>query len=264
MKKLKKVICAILIAAFSAPTIHADDHLFFKGDLQSGNMWTMMLNMGIAAWINNSAGDFRYDSYFTINAIHDSGSAGTSRMFGFKPHDLFVDYGTGVKVGYKSDNGGESFFNWNAYGSFHYKVSSFAINTIFNDPENRDERLMVREYDNAIHKFQIGIGASAILGSEESKVRVIVDAGLRYNIPFIYSGDLFDGAGSLNSGLSPIFSVTAAGSKHWMKKVGLQIGIWMEFGTYKLFKESKYFDSTPYKFTTAGINFTLCPWKNRF
>lgn len=263
MKKLKKVICAILIASFTTPALMAGENLYIRGDIQSGNLYTGVLGMGIAAWINHNANDYAVDSYLTINSIHNAGVSNGGRMVGFKVHDLFNDIGAGIKLGYQTDDNTLRFINWAVYGSFHYRESSFAILTRIDNPEYSDIEGFGKayEYNNAIHKFQIGIGANITFGEPRAIIRPTVDFGLRYNIPFIYSGDLCNSAGGLNSGLSPVLSISVGSEEHWLKTVGIKLGIWVDFGTYKLFKRNDRFDSDPYKYTTVGMNFTLCPWK---
>lgn len=258
MKLLKRIISFVLAAQFilllPAKAKAQERHLYFKGDFTSLNLFTEVATMGITALINRSTGEFTYDNIWNF-AITGGDLGGNSINFnlpsytGVSLRSLFGNFGTGVKLGYKTDNIG--FFNFAAFGSLHYRLNNFA-SSLPNSPD----------YDNnAIHRIQVGLGGNVTFGRIDQSIRVMVEVGARYNIPVYYSGVYGDGVGCLNSGITPTLAITVGGPK-LMKKMGLNVGLHFEFMSYDWFKESQYF-TKPYSISTwnMGVNLTMCPWK---
>lgn len=244
MRRIKSlVVVVIIVLCCMCPRIKADDNHYFKGDLWSGNIVTFMANMGITTLINKKTGQFTYDNIVSLN------NAG-EYCFNFSWRALMAGFGTGVKVGYRTDN--TSMLNFTGYGSLHYRISLRDFETKVGDE-------LVRKYENTIHKMQIGTGGNVIIGNNRSYARVIVDAGLRYNIPFAKATDLPEA--SLNSGVSGMFGLIVAGGRHWMKKFGLQIGLWFEYSFYDMYKKNDLFDAKGIRDHAAGMNMTWCPWR---
>ena len=250
MKRIKTMLVVLLMICMTASTLRADDHVYFKGDLSSANMWMTFLNMGITTLINNQTNEYTYNNVWNFGGVNSN----PENMHGFKLEDLFSLYGTGIKIGYKSDNFG--FFNYAPYGSLHYNVNCFDIETVTSTDFH------FTKYENTIHNAQIGGGVNLLLGSVESNIRFNIDAGIRYNIPLYYKGELANSVSDLNSGIHYVIGTTLVGGRKWMKKVGLSIGVVLEFSPTRTFKNSDIFDSSHYKYLSFGWVCTICPWKN--
>lgn len=248
MKQLKTLIAALLLVGVTAPSLHADDNVYFKGELSSGNVWTDFANMGIAAIINNQTGRYTFNSILNFGGVRST----SDNMSGFGIRDLFSLYGAGIKIGYASDRFG--FFNYAPYGSVHYNVNCFDIETV------TSTNYHYTAYANTIHSAQLGAGINLLFGSVENKVRFNVDAGLRYNLPFIYKGELANGVSGLNSGVHYVIGGTLVSGPSLLSKFGMSIGIIVEFTPTRTFKDTKLFDSSRYKYFSIGWVCTLCPW----
>lgn len=252
MNRKKTMLVVLLMICMTASTLRADDHVYFKGDISSSNLWMTFVNIGITSLINNQTNQYTYN-----NICHFGGGNGDSssldKNWGFSLRDLFNMYGTGIKVGYKSDNFG--FFNYAPYGSLHYNVNCFSIETV------TSSNFHFTKYENTIHCAQIGAGINLLLGSIESNIRFNIDAGIRYNIPIYYKGELADGVSDLNSGLHYVIGTTLVGGRKWMEKVGLSIGFVFEFSPSPTFKNSDIFESSRYKYVSFGWVCAICPWK---
>lgn len=261
MLKIKQLIIILFIGLLPLQTFaEKSEHFFFKGEFSSMNIIPVFAGMGIAALINRSSNDFVWDNMWMMGGFIDAEIAGESitsdvDFWGFKPHQLFSLLGTGVKMGYKTDNVG--FFNFKGYGSLHYQTS----NRMMTDWENR-YNFEADKVLNSMHWMQVGIGGIAELGAIHHNVRVALDFGVRYNIPIAYSGPYGEGASALKAGIVPVIRVTVAGRK-LMKTTGMNIGLEWQMPSYNVFKESEIVQP-PYSLKTSywGINMTICPWKN--
>lgn len=254
MKHIKPLIAAGLIALTSSQSFaERNPHLYVKGDFSSQNIITEALTLGATALINRSTNDFLWDNIWNMAAVYGNiDGQGLSSDFGFagiKPYQLFCNFGTGVKVGYQTDNIG--FFNVKGYGSLHYRTNNQKICL----PWETEGEV------SSIHRLQIGAGGIVVLGAIHHSVRVAIEAGLRLNVPIYYSGPFGDGPSCLNTGVAPVLGVTVAG-RELMKKCGMNIGLFFELPGYNIFKESDIF-TRPYSVKTLniGLNLTICPWK---
>ncbi|MDE5646281.1 MAG: hypothetical protein K2I57_00435 [Muribaculaceae bacterium] len=251
---LQFVLTTLSILLVSTQSNAQERHLYFKGDISSPHLITEATSIGITALINRSTGQFTYDNIFNIPITSGDLNGNSIKLktishYGLSLNDIFNNFGTGIKLGYKTDNFG--FFNFATFGSAHYRFNNISLSF----PNSTDY------YDNSIHRIQFGIGANMTLGRIDQSARVTIEFGARYNIPIGYSGELGDGTGCLNSGITPIFAITVGGPK-LMKKMGMNIGLHFEFMSYDWFKESEHF-TNPYTINTwnLGLNLTMCPWK---
>lgn len=274
MNKVKFVLVGILISCLSIPSTNAQQ--YFKVDITSGNLLTGFAGLGAAYLINNSRDGFVVDNYVTWNLFPASRLRADAVMNTNhnKPYDIststpdfFAPYykfpeilnglGTGVKWGYGKEF--NSFINEVAvYGSLHLTYNYFDLTMV----EFEDNKIVNSgDYGNSIIRATPGVGALVMLGNPEGNVSFKLDVNIRYDVPVFYKGEFGSGAGCLKSGFSPRISLTAVGPWFIKKHLGMNIGIFYEFMTYKWFKTSEYFGEPFMKGGTFGLNFTMFPEK---
>lgn len=260
--KLSAVLAALMMLTSS---LAAKSETYFKADFTSGNAFVDLLGIMATYGVNKGVDKgIVMDNYLTFNSwsvdvdnpstgmyIHSS-SHNIDCITSVKFPDLLNGLGTGFKVGYKQEVG--SFIkNWAMYGSIHA-----TYNYILMDVRTPGSHL--QEYDNSLLRCSPGIGANVTFGKDTSPVSVMLDVNLRYDIPVYYKGDFGSGAGCINSGLSPRVSVIVGGPH--LKKLGMNIGVFVEGLSYNLFKKSEFFtEMANCEGVTFGINFTMFPWK---
>lgn len=252
MKYLKRFLLAVIIGLIPIQSVAEENrHLFIKGDFSSLNFWTLLASMGTSALINRNADDFLWDNIWCIGMLYNGiGSDMTKTVYSFKPADLFSNFGTGVKVGYRTRNTG--FFNYKGYGSIHYRTN----NQRFSLKNERDKHL------NSLHRLQLGVGGIVDLARIDQPLHVIIDLGLRFNIPLYYSGPYGEGPGCLNWGFTPVLGVSFAGRK-LLKTTGMNLGFFCELPGYHVFKKSDEFPGiNSIKTYSFGFNLTICPFKD--
>jgi len=274
MNKVKFVLVGILISCLSIPNTNAQQ--YFKVDITSGNLFTGFAGLGAAYLINNAKDGFVVDNYVTWNLFPASRLRADAVMNTNhnKPYDISTSnpdflapyykfpeilngLGTGVKWGYGKEF--NSFINEVAvYGSLHLTYNYFDLTMV----EFDDNKIVNSgDYGNSIIRATPGIGALVMLGNPEGNVSFKLDANIRYDVPVFYKGEFGSGAGCLKSGFSPRISLTAVGPWFIKKHLGMNIGIFYEFMTYKWFKTSEYFGEPFMKGGTFGLNFTMFPEK---
>lgn len=269
MKRIISILIAITALVSTQNTFaETNRHLYFKGDISNQSLVGVLIGEGIAAVINNYTHDFTYDNLWSLNTIsgHKENSpvpgsnylvtdnhygSGIFNPFSFKLKEMFGNFGTGIKLGYQSDNYG--FFNWAAYGSLHYRMNYFDFQEL--PYGNTAEDFM----ENMLYRVQFGIGINTTLGRVIDKAKFRIDANIRYNIPIGYNGPLGSGSSVLNSGLSTCIGIVWGGPTLF-EKTGMNIGISYEWTNYNVFKESQIFQK-PYSAIMHSfyITFTLCP-----
>lgn len=262
MKITLKAVLAVLMVL--STSMNAKAETYFKADFTSGNLWVDMIGIWATYGINKSKGGIIVDNYLTVNGWSmnsnnnatrtyiTSSSKNLNSLYDFKFPDILNGLGTGIKWGYKNESG--TFIkNWAVYGSIHTTYNHFYV-------DMSSEGNSFTEYGNSLMRLSPGAGANITFGKDTSPVSVMLDFNLKYDIPIIYAGEFGDGPGCLNSGFSPRISMIVGGPH--LKKKGMNVGVFCEFMSYKLFKESDYFIE-PYKAEgfTFGINFTMFPWK---
>lgn len=272
MNKVKFVLVGILISCLSIPSTNAQQ--YFKVDITSGNLFTGFAGLGAAYLINKSRDGFLVDNYITWNLFPASRLRADAVMNtnNNKPYDIststpdfFAPYyqfpeilnglGTGVKWGYGKEF--NSFINEVAvYGSLHLTYNYFDLEMV----KFEDNKIVNSgDYGNSIIRATPGIGAIVMVGKPDGYLTFKLDVNIRYDIPVFYKGKFGSGAGCLKSGFSPRISLTAGGPYFIMKSLGMNIGIFYEFMTYKWFKTSEYFGKPFMKGGTFGLSFTAFP-----
>lgn len=249
MKSLKTLLLSVLCLFATAPAFAAGE-VFFKGNMVSANFWTLMLNMGITTLINSKTHQYTYDNQMQFGGLSGSGD-NSGKISGFSLSELFGNYGTGIRVGYKTRN--RKFLNYAGFGSLDYKIMSDKISTV------TEQVFRYLDYQTSSHLIQFGGGGNVVFGKETQKIQVVVDASILYDIPFGLSTDLPDC--ELESGFSSRYGVTVVLGERLLKKFGMHFGVWWQLSHHKYFKENPNFDSDRYRYFSLGFNFTICPWK---
>lgn len=160
--------------------------------------------------------DWNYDR-FNDDPDYEYGDDGFAK---FKGKNLLSNVIIGDKMGYLSDN--LSFVNYCVYGAAYYNLQQFKL--MYDD----------EDYANlSTQRMQLGGGFMLTFGSIESKSRIIIDGGLRYNIPLNFSGDGIEGstADIMNKGIS----------SHYMFKYSwdnsVAVGATVDMMHYNMFKD---------------------------
>lgn len=240
---MKKLI-SIIILAFFCSKISAQ-HFYHRLDVSTGNIYSFVASNLATAGINALADDMLFDNAFNYTYVNLSSENQPLKtkmrdIAGLTARDLFNDVRLGVKLGYQSFNPGN--FNWGVYGSAHYKINQFGI----------DESDVVT--NNIIHKVMIGGGMMFTLGNIESYTKVIIEAGLQYDIPLKYKGQFgTDVDNVLSKGLSSHFALRFGGTS-WLQGIGL----YADIPHYNMLKDNIKCNLKMYHF---GIVYTISPWK---
>lgn len=160
--------------------------------------------------------DWNYDR-FNNDPDYEYGDDGFAK---FKGKNLLSNIIIGDKIGYLSDR--LSFVNYCIYGAAYYNLQQFKL---MSDSENYNSI--------STQHLQLGGGIMLTFGSIESKNRVIVDGGLRYNVPLTFSSDNIDGSTNemMNKGIS----------SHYMLKYSwdnsIAVGATVDMMHYNLFRD---------------------------
>lgn len=237
---------------------------YFKADVTSSNLYLDLLGGWATYGINKAKGGIVCDNYLTLDALSissdnavtgthiSSSSKNLESPYSFKVPNLFNGLGMGVKWGYKKELGTFA-KDFAVYGSLHARYNYYIVEMATSSSHFED-------YGNSVLKLSPGAGANVTFGKDTSPVSVMLDFNLKYDIPVLYHGEFGDGAGCLNSGLTPRISLIVGGPH--LKKLGMNVGIFYEWSSYDLFKSSEYFvGSYSAKTSCFGINFTMFPWK---
>lgn len=276
MNKVKLVLVGIWISCLSISNTNAQQ--YFKIDITSGNLFTGFAGGGVSYLINNAWDGFLVDNYMTWNLFPHSrlradAIANTNQN---KPYDISTTFdplapyseypdvlnglGTGVKWGFSWEF--NSFINEvTVYGSLHVTYNYFELMMVEFTDHYPTHVVNSGCYGNSIVRTTPGIGTLVMLGDPEGDVSFRLDANTRYDVPVFYKGKFGPGPECLNSGFSPRISLTATGPWFRKKHLGMNIGIFYEFMTYKWFKTSEYFGEPFMKGGTLGFNFTMFPEK---
>ena len=236
------LICANLFAQH-------DQRFYFKLDLESGNIFSCAALAGISAGFNASTHrDFSINA-FTFNNIKakENTSIENFEWNKLSAEDLFRDIQTGVRIGFKTDNGG--FVNAGFYTSFHYKVNQFKL---------QDFNTKVFEKHN-IHRALFGLTALMQLGGDGESFLGFIEAGIRYAVATKYNNPYNADKSKLNNGII----------SHWAfhfspngGTIGMQdIGFFFDINHYNLLKNNAL-SSQPIngiKMWTVGISFAITP-----
>jgi len=251
----------IMSVVFAIPVNAQKRHLYNRVELGGGNVWTF-LGMEMVSVIANSVthrplteatlrfcvpvseygnlnsfqgfDDWNYDR-FNSDPDYEYGDDGFAK---FKSENLFSNIIIGDKFGYLSDN--LSSVNYCIYGAAYYNLQQLKL---MSDYENY----------NAVstQRMQLGGGFMLTFGSIESKSRIIIDGGLRYNIPLHFGGDIEGKTNDMmNKGIS----------SHYMFKYSwdnsVAVGATVDLMHYNMFKDETLCGSQS-KLTEIGITLSI-------
>lgn len=250
MKKTLITLLAMGMAGLSASA----QHFYRSIDVSTGNLYSFVVANLASAGINYLTDNMLVDNYYsyTTSTIDVAGAPDAKvknySITGVTARDAFNDITAGGRLGYQSYN--PSTFNWCVYGSAHYKLNQFKTQLSSAD-------LLAR---HRVQQVKVGGGFMVSIGDFESHTRVLIDAGVRYNIPIGYKGVCGDDAGDvINSGLSSRYSVRFGGTS-WLQG----IGVWAEVPHYNLFKSGgAYMPSPKVKMYSFGLVYSISPWKTK-
>lgn len=236
-------LIAIVVMFLSVVPMNAQRHLYNRVELGAGNVWSfagMTLISTIANQLahrpitestlrfclptteygnlNSYQGfeDWNHDK-FIEDAENKSSNEDYIKADG---RSLFSNIIVGDKIGYLSDLMGS--VNYCIYGAAYYNLQQFKL------MENSEDYTSI-----CTQKIQLGGGLMCILGSIENSNRLILDAGLRYNIPIHFKGEGIDADlnDMMNKGIS----------SHYMVKYSMgssvAVGATVDIMHYNMFKD---------------------------
>lgn len=238
---MKKIV---LIAALALLSMRMSaQHFYHRLDVSTNNIYTFVAANLATAGLNALTDDMLFDNAYTYTYYDLSPNSikiKSRDIAGLTARDIFSDIMVGAKLGYQSFNPGN--FNWGVYGSAHYKINQFGT-------EVSD---VVTNHN--IQKAMVGGGLMFTLGNIESNTRVIIEAGLRYDIPLSYKGSFgTETKDVLNGGLSSHYAIRFGGTS-WLQG----IGVYADIPHYNALKDAVGCKLKMYHF---GIVYTISPWK---
>ncbi|WP_347146713.1 hypothetical protein [Parabacteroides goldsteinii] len=245
MKKFVTIGLAltIIMCVGFVNTAQAQRHLYNRVELGGGNVWTFVGLEAVSMIINQITHrpiteatmrfcvpsseygnlnsyqgfvDWNYDR-FSDDPEYGDGDNGYVKFSG---KHLLSNIIVGDKIGYLSDKLGLA--NYCIYGAGYYNLQQLKLMSDYDDYTSL-----------CTQRLQLGGGVMLILGSIESKGRVIIDGGLRYNLPLNFSGDGIEGSVNdiMNKGIS----------SHYMFKYSwdnsVAIGLTVDMMHYDMFKD---------------------------
>lgn len=245
MKKFLRtsLALAMFMSILAAMPVQAGNrHIYNRVELGAGNVWTFFGMEAISMVVNTMTNrpitegtlrfgvpvseygnlngfqgfeDWNYDR-FSNDSDYEYGDNGAIK---FNARNLFSNIIAGDKFGYLSDNLG--FMNFCAYGAAYYNLQQFMLMSAYED------------YDAiSTQRMQLGGGFMLTFGSIESRNRIIVDGGLRYNIPLHFGGDIEGKTNEMMNG-----GITS----HYMIKYSydnsVAIGFTVDLMHYNMFKD---------------------------
>lgn len=218
-------------------------HFYHRMDVSTSNIYTFVAANLATAGLNALTDDMLFDNAYSYTYYNLSSNTLKTKMrdiTGLTARDLFSDVMVGAKLGYQSFSPGS--FNWGVYGSAHYKTNQFG--TKVSDAVS----------NHCIQKAMLGGGVMFTLGNIESNTRVIIEAGLRYDVPLSYKGAFgTETKDVLNSGLSSHYAIRFGGTS-WLQG----IGVYADIPHYNALKDAVGCKLKMYHF---GIVYTISPWK---
>lgn len=248
---MEKIKTLCIVALFFMPFTCKAQHLYYRMDVATNNIYTFAATNLATAGINALTDEMLFDNAFTYTYIQNvdknsNVNIKNPNILGLTARDIFSDITFGGKLGYQSFFPGS--FNWGVYGSAHYRVNQYKV-----EADNTDA-----SFRNNVQRLMLGGGVLLNLGSVESSTKIVLEAGLRYEIPIYYKGisDLKQSE-MLNKGLSSHYALRINGN-------GLLqgLGVYADIPHYKMFKKSGIQYGTPdVKMYSFGIMYTITPWK---
>lgn len=236
-------ILAFIMNVIVVNPVQAQRHLYNRIEIGGGNVWTFVGMEAVSIIVNQLAhkplteatlrfgvpiseygnlngyqgfDDWNYDR-FNNDPDYEYGDDGFAK---FKGKNLLSNIIIGDKIGYLSDR--LSFVNYCIYGAAYYNLQQFKL---MSDSENYNSI--------STQRLQLGGGIMLTFGSIESKNRVIIDGGLRYNVPLSFSSDNIGGSTNemMNKGIS----------SHYMLKYSwdnsIAVGATVDMMHYNLFRD---------------------------
>ena len=244
---MKKLIIALFAVVFA---LSAKCQVFFhRIDINTGNIYTFVASNLVSAGLNQLTKDRLADTSFEYTFYSKDSASGQLDIkdynrAGITVKDLFADCNFGTRLGYQSFNPGV--FNWAVYGSAHYRINQFKLGESDN---------LLRE---DIHRLHVGGGLLFSFGNIEHATRIVVEAGLRYNIPVKYSGNMGSEAKDIiASGLTSHYCFRFGGLG-FLKG----LGVFAEIPHYNIFKNDVAVAGLSVKPYTIGITYTILPWED--
>lgn len=263
MKKmtLKVLLMFSLLNLFSVQSVFAQRHFYNRLEIGSGNAWTFMATEIASMLLNDALNSpmseatlrmgvpsSEYGNLYTVQGFSDYNKSrfvgnakdeNSNAVVGISLSELFSNIIVGEKFGYISDRQG--FLNFCLYGAAYYNLVQLKLMHNISDYTKLNTQ-----------RFQAGGGLMFIFGSIEKSDRIIVDAGLRYNIPIYFSGDGIDGKANdiLNKGFSSHYMV-----KYSMSSI-LAVGFTFDMIHYNFFKDESLVGNSS-KLTEFGITLSL-------
>lgn len=249
---MKKLIMTLMLGIMVSGYSNAQ-HFFRRIDVSSSNLYSFVVANLASGGINYLTDGMLIDNYYsyTMGALDVKGYPDAkyknNDIIGITARDVFNDITGGLKLGYQSHNKG--FFNWCIYGSGHYKLNQFMTQMSSVDVLDR----------HRLQRVAVGGGAMVSLGDfENNKTKVILEAGLRYEMPIGYKGTFgTEVKDVINSGLSSHFAIRFGGTS------GLQgLGVYADILHYNLLKSNNV---TPreLKMYSFGIVYSISPWRTK-
>ena len=223
-------------------------HFYYRLDIGTNNIYSFAAANLATAGLNALADKMLFDNAYTYTYINTSDNLDTKgyNVAGMTARELFSDITVGGKLGYQSFY--PSSFNWGIYGSAHYRVNQFKTSVSGLNEEHHTD----------IQRLQLGGGLLFNLGDIESSTRVVIEAGLRYELPINYNqcnGQKVSDV--LNGGLSSHFALRINGNG-----VLQGLGVYADIPHYNIFKNSGNKSVMPnLKMYTFGLIYTITPWK---
>ena len=243
---MRKILLALLIVPMLKTAMA--QNFYYRLDIGTNNIYSFAAANLATAGLNALTDKMLFDNAYTYTYINTSSNLDAKgyNVTGMTARELFSDFTLGGKLGYQSFNAGS--FNWGIYGSAHYRINQFKT-TISGQSE---------EHHTDIQRVQLGGGLLFNLGDIESSTRVVIEAGLRYELPISYNqlnGQKVSDV--LNSGLSSHFALRINGNG-----VLQGLGIYADIPHYDMFKNTGGKSGLPnLKMYTFGLIYTITPWK---
>lgn len=240
MKRL--FVTITIIIGLSINMCAQNPNFYHRFDINTGNLYSFTVSNLLTAGLNKASNDRLFDNSFNYTIYnYDAPNCKVKDYdrIGVTLRDLFADSSVGVKLGYQSFNMG--FFNWGIYGSAHYRINQFK--TVAADATLRHN----------IQRMQFGGGLMIAFGSMDNENKIILEGGLRYNIPIYYhiSGEEGNQKSLLNNGLTSYYALRMGGLGPLKG-----LGVFLEMPHYSQLK-SEACTLKPYTF---GLTYTIMPW----
>lgn len=225
-------------------------HFYYKLDVATNNIYSFAVSNLATAGLNALTNRMLFDNAYTYTYIRaidstDGMNIKNTNILGLKARDIFGDITAGGKLGYQSSSPGS--FNWGVFGSAHYRVNQYKV-----EVQNGDF------YRHNVQRLLLGGGLMFNIGDIESSTKIIIEAGVRYEMPIQYHGlNGMKASEMLNKGLSSHYAIRINGNGCLQG-----LGVFVDVPHYNLYKNYGYQYGTPnVRMYSFGIIYTITPWK---